>query len=292
MEFIGGSGKVDEVSAAKPTTVDEPLEYVETEWVEMKTDDDECDNFNGMFAEPCPMETFKHSFLRDGTHPIELTLLGHHAENGQQLNSTGLTLWRAAPLLCDYMVGNSSELIIDKNVLELGAGLGLCGILAGALGARRVVITDGDTESLEGMRVNVSRNMGVFAQGVVSCKQLRWGLALDAFSRHCKATGCEVCRTADHVCASIHSSEKASSQYRFDTIIGSDIIYTEGILDPLFTTVNYFLTAGGCFVLAYARRNVKIDLVLHTANKHGFEWTSPASAEGCFVFTRCTDVAK
>jgi hypothetical protein len=150
-----------------------------------------------------------------------------------------------------------------------------------------VVITDGDSESLEGMRVNVRRNVGLFAPDVVLCKQLRWGMALAAFSRHCKATDCQFCSSTDHPCASAHSSEKNGSQYRFDTIMGSDIIYTEGILDPLFSTVDYLLSReGGRFVLAYARRNVKIDCVLETATRHGFVYTVAEGSEGCFIFTR------
>ena len=44
----------------------------------------------------------------------------------------------------------------------------------------------------------------------------------------------------------------------------------------------------GQFVLAFARRNVSVDLVLHAATNHGFVWTQPCSsdAEGVFVFAR------
>jgi predicted nicotinamide N-methyase len=39
----------------------------------------------------------------------------------------GLTLWRAAPILCNYLVETAADYIENKYVLELGAGLGLCG---------------------------------------------------------------------------------------------------------------------------------------------------------------------
>jgi hypothetical protein len=88
--------------------------------------------------------------------------------------------------------------------------------------------------------------------------------------------------------------------------MGSDIIYTHDILEPLFETVDFLLkrsssdkerntTSGGdgsanekkgIFLLAYARRNVKIDDVFATAIKYGFEWTVPPGVEGCFVFSR------
>lgn len=150
--------------------------------------------------------------------------------------------------------------------MELGAGLGLCGILAGALNARCVFITDGDSDTLRGMRENVDRNASRVDTETLKCRQLRWGMNLPQFSQHCAA----------------YTNEEG----RFDTIMGSDIIYVESVLDPLFETVNELLSSNGKFVLAYARRNVKIDFVLSTATKYGFKWNQPDGDEGCFVFTR------
>ena len=196
----------------------------------------------------------------------------------------------------------------------------LCRILAGALGAASVYMTDGDSPSLHRMRDNVARNTttlgtapthhdpATLTVGVVHCKQLRWGQQLNEFKHHCALPSNEGC---------------------FDVIMGSDIIYTEEILDPLFETVDFLLkrkisshncnkslddnyydnvdrSGGGdvsnssssnskeeerdrgIFVLAFARRNVKIDDVFATASRHGFEWTSPegGAEEGCFVFWR------
>ena len=39
----------------------------------------------------------------------------------------GLTLWRAAPILCGYLVDTAARHVEGRQVLELGAGLGLCG---------------------------------------------------------------------------------------------------------------------------------------------------------------------
>ena len=147
-------------------------------------------------------------------------------------------------------------------------------------------MTDGDSPSLTRMRDNVARNVSVVPDcSTVHCKQLRWGQHLAEFKKHCDLACNEGC---------------------FDTIMGSDIIYTHDILEPLFETVDFLLkrsssdkerntTSGGdgsanekkgIFLLAYARRNVKIDDVFATAIKYGFEWTVPPGAEGCFVFSR------
>lgn len=259
----------------------------------MKEDGSDEDNgFNGMFDDPDPFDTFVHTFVPQNTttagiggvasitsggestcspylNPITITLRGHKAEIGQTLNSTGLTLWRAAPILCQFLMDNADVYVKNKNILELGAGLGLCGILAGVLQARRVYITDGDSASLKGLRENVDRNDIPEPSDRVKCRQLRWGVNLDQFSRHI-------------------ASDVRGDDSRFDMIMGSDIIYVETIIDPLFTTVDALLTLGGTgtFILAYARRNVKIDTVLSAAVRYNFEWALPDGEEGCFVFTR------
>jgi predicted nicotinamide N-methyase len=262
-------------------------EYAEAPWIEMKSDDSDDNGFNGLFDDPDPYDTFVHTFTPamgsgaedppsegagaggggggDSGKPMTITLRGHRADIGQTLNSTGLTLWRAAPILCQFMVDNADAYIRGKHVLELGGGLGLCGILAGMLDAKSVYITDGDSESLAGMRVNVESNA---VGSAVRCRQLRWGMQLPEFARHV--------------------SPDVRTDGRFDVLIGSDIIYVESILDPLFLTVDLLLTedSTGTFILAYARRNVKIDLVFSTAEKFNFEWTLPDGEEGCFVFRR------
>jgi len=98
-----------------------------------------------------------------------------------------------------------------------------------------------------------------------------------------------------------------------DVIMGSDIIYTEEVLEPLFDTVVQLmmisssnkeedgekeLSPSSLFLLAYTRRNVSIDLVLECAKRHNLSWileSSPSlfgkkkeeeesKKEGVFVF--------
>ena len=56
---------------------------------------------------------------------VHFTLHGLKRELGQTLNSTGLTVWRAAFHLCDYIYKTKAEKFKGKSVCELGAGLGM-----------------------------------------------------------------------------------------------------------------------------------------------------------------------
>eukprot|EP00957_Ditylum_brightwellii_P105294 8026843-Ditylum_brightwellii.AAC.1 len=77
-----------------------------------------------------------------------------------------------------------------------------------------------------------------------------------------------------------------------DVIMGSDIIYTEEVLEPLFDTVVQLmmisssnkeedgekeLSPSSLFLLAYTRRNVSIDLVLECAKRHNLSWILESS---------------
>jgi predicted nicotinamide N-methyase len=168
--------------------------------------------------------------------------------------------------------------VAHQNVLELGAGLGLCGILAHHLQAANVVLTDGDTDALTFMRANVASNChtstsmdgiessSATRKSTIQCRQLVWG-------------------DKDRV-------DDLRRQYTedegFHLVLGSDIIYVEEILDPLFQSVQRLLAESddAQFWLAYARRNVKIDLVLETAARYGFTYETPDDTEGVFVFRR------
>ena len=89
----------------------------EESWIE----EDDYPEFKDLFADPDPMTSFTFTFPRPGGESITITLRGVKAENGQTLKSTGLTIWRASPLLCNFLAANPNT-VRAKTVLELGAG--------------------------------------------------------------------------------------------------------------------------------------------------------------------------
>lgn len=63
-----------------------------------------------------------------------------------------------------------SAVMQGKNVLELGAGIGLAGMVAALLGARKVALTDGDAKVLDCGSVCCS---GSFVQNRFKCDGLQ-----------------------------------------------------------------------------------------------------------------------
>jgi len=74
-----------------------------------------------------------------------------------QLVMGGASVWPAALALAQWLLDHP-ESSAGVSVLELGAGAGAPGLIAAALGARLVLLTDGDTDLLPLMRDNAALN--------------------------------------------------------------------------------------------------------------------------------------
>lgn len=55
-----------------------------------------------------------------------------------------------------------SDIFRNKDVLEIGAGIGLCGVVAAGCGASSVLITDYSEVILENAAFNVALNRGTY----------------------------------------------------------------------------------------------------------------------------------
>ena len=69
----------------------------------------------------------------------------------------GFVMWPSAVVLSRYLLANPS-LIEGRSVLELGAGCGLTGLLAGKLGPHSVTLTDFNRRVLDNLRYNAAVN--------------------------------------------------------------------------------------------------------------------------------------
>lgn len=204
----------------------------------------------------------------NGTQDIEVSIKSSKPDDyyATNLNLTGLAIWFGAYNMSDYCQSNLDRFVgtvenESRNIIELGSGIGLCGIAVSKLiqtynhdrgreNGGHIVLTDGEEELIPMLNDNC------IANGLsVECSQLWWGPGptLDAINN--KYTN------------------------GFDVIIGADLLYSKEqvtILPLLFHTVNTLINKNNinaCFYLAVTRRNFDIINLLQEASKNGFKWT-------------------
>ncbi|MCJ1383379.1 nicotinamide n-methyltransferase [Xylographa soralifera] len=128
---------------------------------------------NGYFRPEKPPSFAEHTLLSG--EKLHMRLVGHNPLWGH-------LLWNGGQVVSEYLQQHAKDLVEDKDVLELGAGAGLPGIVCGILGARKVVITDyPDEELVENLKFNINTceyvktsDIGVAAEGYL------WGAPLPA----------------------------------------------------------------------------------------------------------------
>jgi 16S rRNA G527 N7-methylase RsmG len=210
-----------------------------------------------------------HDFKsKSGAVDITITLVGREECN----TSTGLAVWGGAETLCDYFMeeidSGRSENLFQKGqsrVLELGAGLGLCGLfVAQAFEPSKVILTDGDVDVLERLEKNIEQNP-TSHEIQVSCAQLVWGQNLDVF---------------------------ADEHGKFDVIIASECMYMSPSLQTIWDTVKILLDKNGVFVYVHqASSQVPNEKVLEMATNCGFEWSTSSTFSLVHLFRRKTGYA-
>ncbi|XP_019645726.1 PREDICTED: protein N-lysine methyltransferase METTL21A-like [Branchiostoma belcheri] len=127
-------------------------------------------------------------------------------------------IWPAAIIMGRYLEANKDS-VVDRNVIELGAGTGLTGIVASLLGAK-VTLTD-TKEALESTSINVGRNTKK-VRHAPKVQQLRWGADLHMYPE------------SDH----------------YDYILGADIIYIEDTFPDLLRTLRHLCDRDTVILLA------------------------------------------
>jgi predicted nicotinamide N-methyase len=152
-------------------------------------------------------------------------------------------LWPAAFLLCKYLEENREIYFScpsSTSVVELGAGVGLGGILAGMFGCRTVLITD-LAEAMPLIEKNITHNQALFPHpNNVHAAVLQWGDSADHLSR-----------TADlH-----HSASSTVSSPPTTLVIAADCVYWEHLYEPFYQTLLYFVCElGATVVLSHVKR--------------------------------------
>lgn len=88
----------------------------------------------------------------------------------------GWQVWDSAKIFCQWLSrGHARHLFHSKSVIEIGAGVGLCGIAVCAFGKpASLVATDFNEHCVAACRSNFSGNASLLPPCVVSAEQLDW----------------------------------------------------------------------------------------------------------------------
>ncbi|KAF2069594.1 hypothetical protein CYY_009085 [Polysphondylium violaceum] len=160
---------------------------------------------------------------------------------------TGQVIWPAAQVLTQYIISNQHE-YRDKNILEVGSGVGVCGLFLARLG-QPCTLSDNNETVMELLRMNVQESID---RGY-PCKEvtLDWGVEKDINN----------CLSSD--------------PNGYDYIIGSDVVYWQTSIVPLFETVDKLLhkSSTSRFIICYQSRSTQTDnYLLKKAQEYGFSF--------------------
>ncbi|KAL1862618.1 Protein N-terminal and lysine N-methyltransferase efm7 [Diaporthe australafricana] len=145
--------------------------------------DDESGAGDNLFAEPddyyppSPKPTKQTFTTRDGD-VVDLHLVGYSPTEAHHL-------WNGSRVAAQYFEADPAGTVRGRTLLELGAGAGLPSLVAAALGARRVVMTDfPDADILATMEKNIAEckiippaegGAGLTKADVIVSKGYVWG---------------------------------------------------------------------------------------------------------------------
>ncbi|XP_028432281.1 protein-lysine methyltransferase METTL21C isoform X1 [Perca flavescens] len=139
------------------------------------------------------------------------------------LDSYAGMIWPAALALCHYLDTHREQLsLMDKAVLEIGAGTGLLSVVAAFLGAW-VTATD-LPEALSNLRANLNRNTRGRCRYAPQVATLSW------------------CDDLEH--------SYPTSVYRYDYVLAADVVYHHDFLDELLVTMKHFCKPGTTLIWA------------------------------------------
>jgi predicted nicotinamide N-methyase len=148
--------------------------------------------------------------------------LASSGEAEKDLDLLGLDIWPAAVTLGEYLASHP-EIVRGKRVIELGAGVGLPGLVAGKVGAEQALITDYDADVVAHAHANAAEcGLGDVCQGRI----VDWKLPVPEEFREA-----------------------------FDVVLAADVMYMSFLVrDFVRTMAGCLKRDGGCVYLTHQTR--------------------------------------
>jgi predicted nicotinamide N-methyase len=178
--------------------------------------DDDIYEVQFMFDSEHTKSEMIYDFNNQEIGKLRLLTIGDHPGHLQ----SGQYVWPAAYFAARYIMDNWIDLRTAQ-VLELGAGCGLTGLVVSKLvGIEQVIFTDYDYGCLKIIKDNIPLNHIDESKCLVA--QLEWG-------------------NLDSIRSLLEESDRLCDEMM---IIGSDLLYAVEICEPLLKTVDYMLSKG------------------------------------------------
>ncbi len=166
--------------------------------------------------------------------------------------STGAAVWNGANMAAWYL-GNALPRsdVAGSRVLELGAGVGFTSLVAHALGAEEVAITDGNVDVLKLADQNIAINIPADQRSRIYTAQLRWNTEDEGVFR-----------------------PQGTTKPAWDYIIAADVTYLQKNREDLLSSIAHLSGPKTVALISMEPRNVgEVEDVLSIAEKKGFTWT-------------------
>ncbi|KAL0232920.1 hypothetical protein GEMRC1_011667 [Eukaryota sp. GEM-RC1] len=146
----------------------------------------------------------------------------------------GCGLWDAAILFSRWIYHNS-HIFQNKYVLELGAGVGLCGIVASRF-AKKVILTDYIDSVIDNLQYNIDLNDSTLVNDSGDVPPNRKG----------NLNASQVCSA--EILDWTHSQDFLSTIQPAENLIGSELTYSNLNVTDLIHTVSSFSTPSSVFL--------------------------------------------
>ena len=185
----------------------------------------------------------------DGTYEEYELPLDIDDPNGRKLKvrqfsdyffSSGCRVWDASAALARWIL-QQEVCIAKRDVLELGAGVGLVGVAAAYAMATRVVLTDNEALLLPNLRHNIK----LFESSSTGQRMARYN----------NLAKLEV----SPLDWSDPPADLVAAHGTFDVILASDVVYSSGAVTGLVGAVRALLKPGGTLLMSYARGRHGLD---------------------------------
>ena len=92
------------------------------------------------------------------------------------IDGKGHLLWNAGKVVTQYLEDHAQDLVVDKDVLELGAGAGLPSVVCALRGARTVVVADyPDVDLVQNLQHNINTCGDIPSTTSIEARGYLWG---------------------------------------------------------------------------------------------------------------------